>query len=434
MERVRILSLKKISKRQSAIIRDGQAEAARVWMACRDLHLKARTENQPWPGKDAYHEITRGGRFALHSQTVQQVFRLFDAAVQSTRQNRKAGNKKIRYPYKDKRFFPLLWPAQAMALEERRIVLPMGRGRPSLVLPRPAWLAEKCACKVLWNGVHNEMHVTVEEDTCSDGMEKPAGTQATVDLGQIHQAAVVASDGDALVVSGRGIRSLKRQHAKQLGRIQSKRSRCKKGSRRWRKLGRARARRTLLARRRIRDLRHKGTRQVVDFCTDCGVGVLFVGDPDGVRRNRCGRHHNQRMSQWEYGRDIEYLMQKCGKDRIECFTGDERGTSSRCPECGHRRKPKGRTWRCPECGFLGHRDVVGSVNMHALAFGHVVSFPKRITYLRPGLARARRAAGMESRRLGSGSSLDTGRSCLVESRNQAPQRTDPMRVPSGNSP
>ncbi|WP_166791619.1 zinc ribbon domain-containing protein, partial [Candidatus Methylacidiphilum fumarolicum] len=66
-------------------------------------------------------------------------------------------------------------------------------------------------------------------------------------------------------------------------------------------------------------------------------------------------------------------------------TGDERGTSSRCPECGHRHKPNGRNWRCPKCGFQGHRDVVGGVNRHPLAFGQVVPFPTRITYLRPGL-------------------------------------------------
>ncbi|WP_187288691.1 zinc ribbon domain-containing protein [Acidithiobacillus caldus] len=33
------------------------------------------------------------------------------------------------------------------------------------------------------------------------------------------------------------------------------------------------------------------------------------------------------------------------------------------------RVAKGRNWRCPECGFQGHRDVVGGVNMHPLAFG-----------------------------------------------------------------
>ncbi|WMT47884.1 MAG: transposase [Acidithiobacillus caldus] len=427
MERVRIVSLKGLSRRQEAIVREGQMEAARVWSECRDMHLKARQEHTPWPGRNEYHKATRGGRFALHSQSVQQVFRAFDAAVESARENRRAGHKEIRYPYKDKRFFALMWPAQAMALEEKRIVLPMGRGRPSLVFPRPEWLTKKAACKVVWNGVHNELHISLEEAGAEPAGIGATEKRATADLGQIHQAAVVTNEGEALVVSGRGIRSLKRLHSKQLGEIQKKRSRCTRGSRRWRKLGKTRAKLTLRHERRVRDLRQKGTRQVVDFCKERGVEALFVGDPDGVRRKNRGRHHNQRMSQWEYGKDISYLEQKSEKDRIVCFTGDERGTSSRCPVCGHRHKPKGRNWRCKACGFVGHRDIVGAVNMHPIAYGQVVPFPNGITYLRPGSLR-------RSSSPGTGLPQVNGGSCLAESRNQAPQRAIPLRVPSGNRP
>ncbi|MFN3919569.1 MAG: transposase [Methylohalobius sp.] len=81
---------------------------------------------------------------------------------------------------------------------------------------------------------------------------------ATVDLEQIHQAAVVTNDGEALVVSGRGLRSLKRQHSKRLSEIQKKRSRCTKGSRRWHKLWRVLAKLTLHCKRRVRDLCHRG--------------------------------------------------------------------------------------------------------------------------------------------------------------------------------
>ncbi|WP_308461305.1 transposase [Candidatus Methylacidiphilum fumarolicum] len=253
------------------------------------------------------------------------------------------------------------------------------------MLPRPAWLSRKSACKVVWNGLHNELHVTLVESTTDPNSQGITERCATVDFGQIHHAAVVTNNGNALVVSGRGMRTIKRLHSKHLGEIQKKRSRCKKGSRRWRKLGRARAERTLRHKRRICDLRHKGIRKVVDFCLYHGIQSIFAGNPDGARRGACGRRHNQRMSQWEYGKDLDYLMQKSEQARIACFTGDERGTSSRCPECGHRHKPNGRNWRCPKCGFQGHRDVVGGVNRHPLAFGQVVPFPTRITYLRPGL-------------------------------------------------
>ncbi|TXF10500.1 hypothetical protein [Pelomicrobium methylotrophicum] len=88
---VRIVSLKGIARRQRAIIREGKMEAARVWCECRDRHLKARQESTPWPGRNEYHQATKGGRFALHSQTIQQIFRAFDAAVDSARRNRRNG-------------------------------------------------------------------------------------------------------------------------------------------------------------------------------------------------------------------------------------------------------------------------------------------------------------------------------------------------------
>ena len=414
MERARIVSLKRLSGRSQAIIRDGQMEAARVWTVCRDAHSAARQEHGKWPNRDALQKATKG-RFALHSQSVQMVTHAFLANVDTARQLRSQGRTEIRYPYKDKAFYPLMWPAQAMHLEDRRIVLPMGRGRPSLILPKPEWLTEKRACTIVWNGLHNELHVGVAEDTERMPLLEATARHATVDLGQIHQAAVATNEGDGLIVSGRGIRSFKRLHSKQLGEIASKRSRCQKGSRRWRKLGKTRAKLTLRSERKVRDLRHKGTRRVVDFCKNHGIESIFVGNPDGVRRKKCGRHHNQRMSQWEYGKDIDYLQQKSEQDRIVCFTGDERGTSSRCPVCGHRHKPQGRNWRCKSCGFEGHRDIVGAVNMHPIAYGQVVPFPKRITYLRPGSLRRSSSPGTGHR------PDPSGRRCLAETRNQAPQ-------------
>ena len=99
------------------------------------------------------------------------------------------------------------------------------------------------------------------------------------------------------------------------------------------------------------------------------------------------RHHNQRMSLWEYGKDIHYLIHKAKQAHIMSFTGSERGTSSQCPVCEHKQKPKGRNWVCKACGFTGHRDLVGSVNMHPIAYDQKVVFPRSVTYLRPGLVR-----------------------------------------------
>ena len=104
MERVRIVSLKGLSGRSQAIIREGQMEAARVWTLCRDMHLAARQEHGKWPNRDALQKATKG-RFALHSQSVQMVAHAFLANVDTAQQLRSQGRTEIRYPYKDKTFY-----------------------------------------------------------------------------------------------------------------------------------------------------------------------------------------------------------------------------------------------------------------------------------------------------------------------------------------
>src|SRR6266568_5175533 len=394
-----------------AYLKAAQVEAAKVWSLCCEVHKQARMTHSKWPGRTELQKATKG-QFALHSQSVQMVVHAFLANIETTRQLRQTHpHMNMKYPWRTKRFYPLKWPAQAVSRENGRVVLPMGKGRKSLVLPLS--LPDNAgACTLVWNRGF-ELHVCVE---IPQAEQAPGTVQATVDLGEIHLAAVTTSTGKALIVTGRGIRSLKRQRSKQLGQLAKKQSRCTKHSRRWKKLQRAKNKVCRRAERRVRDLRHKATRQVIDFCVKRQVGTLFIGNPHGVRSRDSGRHHNGRMALWEYGKNINYLTHKSKQARILSFTGCERGTSSRCPRCGHKPKPKGRTWACRRCGFRGHRDLVGSVNMHPLAFGTHPKFPRSFTYLRPGPARER------SSRAG------TPQCCLCES---AAQPHVPDVVPLG---
>ncbi len=388
MNTVRIYRLTHLTPTRFRRLKEAQMEAAQVWNTCCELHRAARKAHMRWPDERELRQATKR-QFALHSQSVQMIVHAFLANVETTRQLRqKYQQMKMKYPWRTKRFYPVLWPAQAVCRERGRVVLPMGRGRPSLILPLDL-PEESGACTLVW---HNgfELHVCIKVPQAE---EAPGENRATVDLGEIHLAAVTTNTGHALVVSGRGIRSLKRQRNIRHGKLTRKQARCKKYSRRWRKLQRARNRMRGRLERRIRDLRHKATRKVIDFCKAQEVGTLFIGNPHGVRQQNTGRHHNQRMAQWEYGKDIDYLTHKAKQAHIKSFTGSERGTSSQCPVCGHRHKPRGRQWNCKRCGFCGHRDLVGSVNMHPLAYGEKVTFPRIVTYLRPGSIRRCSRAG-----------------------------------------
>jgi putative transposase len=385
MKATRVYRLDHLSPTLLRRLTAAQMEAAQVWNLCAEAHRQARMNQTRWPNQHDLQRLTRG-RFAMHSQSVQAVFRALLTTIEATRKLRKEHPEmRTKYPWREKRFYPVCWPAQAVSIERGRVVLPMGKGRLSLILPIA--LPENAgACMLVWNDGF-ELHVCMEVPQ-AEGL--PGQCHATVDLGEIHLAAVTTSSGKALIVTGRGIRSLKRQRSRQLGQLAKKQSRCQQHSLRWKKLQRAKSKICRRAERRIRDLRHKATRAVIDFCIKQKVGTLFVGNPDGVRTRDCGRRHNGRMTQWEYGRDIDYLTHKSKQARISCSTGSERGTSSRCPRCKHTHKPKGRNWVCRRCGGRFHRDLVGSVNMHQDAFGIHLKFPRSFTYLRPGSLRTRK--------------------------------------------
>lgn len=288
-----------------------------------------------------------------------------------------------------------MWPKQAVSIQKGRIVLPMGRGRTSLIIPTNTEDLMPGACTLVWKNGY-ELHSVAEEESAS---KIESDVRATIDLGQIHLAAVMTNSGQSLVVSGREIRAQKRQINKAITRTSKKLQLCKPKSRKWKRLQRAKRKVIDRSKRRIRDLRHKATTKVVDFCKENNVSTVFVGNPDGVRKKNTGRKHNQRLAGWEYGKDMEYLKYKTKQVGIESFNGSERGTSSHCPNCPRKQKVKGRRWKCKRCGFETHRDIVGAMNMFALAFEEKVAAPKDITYLRIPFGR-------------SSSSPGTGRSCL----------------------
>ena len=162
---------------------------------------------------------------------------------------------RMKYPWRTKRFYPVKWPAQAVHREKGRVILPMGKGHPSLVLPIA--LPENAgACTLVWNRGF-ELHVCLEVPQAEASSRHGSSNRRS---GRNPSGRRYHRTGKALIVTGRGIRSLKRQRNRQLGQIARKQSRCKKHSRRWKKLQRAKNKVCRRTERRVRDLRHKATR------------------------------------------------------------------------------------------------------------------------------------------------------------------------------
>jgi len=403
---VRIYPLRGLTPQQQALLRAGQREAGTVYTECMQAHRIARQTRAPWPSYIDFHRLTKGRHPDLCAQSVQATCRAFAATIAGATANRKAGNTGVRYPWRERRYQPIRWPAQALQHKRDGTRFPLGGvGKNRRYVDLPIYLPRKAgACQAVWNHGQYELHVCVTQDVAT---EAPGPARGCVDLGEIHQAALVTSTGKGLVVSGRGIRALKQGRNRAMGQLAKKQSRCTKGSRRWRKLQRAQERINGKTERRVRDLRHKGIRLVIEAAKREGVGELYIGNPDGVRRRKTGRHHNQRMAQWEYGQDQRYLSEKGQRAGINVRTGPERGTSSTCPDpgCRHKQKVRGRIWLCRKCGGTWHRDLVGATNMFAPAFGKTATVPvpdrRNTTYRRPGpvglSARARLGNARRSR-------------------------------------
>ena len=378
-------------------LRAAQMESAKVWNECMNAHKECRIKQTSWLNQTALQKLTKS-KYELHSQSVQMVCQAFLANVDSTRANRRSGMKKMKYPWRSKRFYPVAWTAQSVKYDGKILTLPMGRGRKSLSFKLKLNFVPG-AVSLVWNRgfeFHIKQEVELEE-------LKQTSIKAAIDLGEIHHSAVTTSTGNGLIVSGRGIRSLKRQRNVALAKLSRKQSRCTKYSKKWKKLQTAKNRFCLRNERQIRAGRHLATRQVVEFCKTHDVDTVFIGNPDGVRSKNCGRRHNQRMAQWEYGKDLDYFTYKFKMAGISVLIGSERGTSSTCPECGRRHKPKGRTWNCPNlsCSYKNkHRDITGSLMMQVLAYGEKPEYPEQIKYLRPV-------------NTGSSRRLDTAQSSLI---------------------
>ena len=138
----------------------GRLKAAQVWNRCCELHKQARSTHTTWPGESELRQATKKS-FALHSQSVQMIVRAFVATIDATRQLRATHPKmRMKYPWKTKGFYPVHWPAQAVSKEHGRVVLPMGRGRASIVL-RLDLPEHSGACTLVWNRGF-ELHVCIK--------------------------------------------------------------------------------------------------------------------------------------------------------------------------------------------------------------------------------------------------------------------------------
>ena len=387
---VRIIPLRGLNKTQVALCSLLRREAGRCWTDMLHAHIESRSGK--WLKSFDLEKLTKG-QYDLHSQTVQALAQKLDDNCKTARQLRKI-DPEARYPYKDKRFQTVIWKDQAIRIVGGQIVLPNGRKTPSLMLPLPSEYQDSDIRKaeLTWRSDHYELCITVDTGILIPPL-LGSGKAVGVDLGEINIAAAVTEEGKGVVISGRYLRSINRLRNKRLAAYQSLIDRCKDGSKRQRKLVRSKNKASAKYDRQQRDILHKASRQLVNFCQEQGVSQIAVGNVKDIQTGvDLGRKCNQKISQWPHGQFVKYVGYKARQIGMNTIQIPEDYSTKTCSECGQILKyaPRGRTFFCPGCGARLSRDGNGGANICSrFLYGEYAKVQiNHLMYLRP-LVRSR---------------------------------------------
>jgi len=362
---VQIVALRHLDPTTQALCDTLRREAGRCWTDLVQAHVAAR-QHGVWLAEADLNALTKGGRYALHSQSIQFLAQQLLANVATARQNRAAGATDAKYPFREKPYQTVAWKGQWIRVVDGQLVLPNGRNQRDLILPLPQRFQHATIRQIalLWRADHFELAITIggppDPPTRSDGIT------AGVDLGEINMAAIVTERGDALVLNGRYLRSVKRLRNKRHSTLSARLARCHKGSRRYTWLKRRKAQASAQFYRQQRHILHTASRRLADFARQQGVTRLAIGDVRHIANGTDkGRQTNQKLSQWARGQFERYVHYKIRRFGGSTGHTPEDFSTRTCSACGyvHSSAPRGRRFRCSGCGATVNRDANGGANI-----------------------------------------------------------------------
>jgi putative transposase len=398
---VRVIPLRGRSKQPEDWCHFVRAEAGRCWTDMLPAHLESR--GGKWLSSVELGKMFKG-QYRLHSQSIQALAQKLEANLGTARELRRT-EPEARYPYHPRQYQTATWKESAIHWTEAgKLLLSNGKNTPALIRPVPGeyWEADICRVELTWRANHYELCLTIDTGMLNPPLRE-SGLVAGADLGEIKIAAVCTQAGAARVVSGRALRSAKQLRNKRHAAYTALISRCKPGSKRQRRLAKSKGRASAKLVRQQRDILHKASRQVVEFCWENDVMEIAVGDVRDIQNKvDLGAKSNQKISQWTHGQFAKYLGYKAREYGMQVGQIPENYSTRTCSFCGGVAKhaSRGRVYTCPGCGAVINRDVNGASNICSRAlYGEYSEVQARtIKYLRPtGRSRA----------------FDTGQCCLL---------------------
>lgn len=325
----------------------------------------------------------------LHATGNQHVFVKYYTARDAIFRSRKATHNKALLPYKKKIYYNTAWSLDCARVDYKNNKIFLAKK----ALKRGTYQKPIC-CSAKNIPSHiveieliykNKLCLAIKYKEPKLNTDIISNNVAGIDLGEIHSIASIDNNGNAIIITGRKLRDIKRFRNKESGKLLSLMSKCKNGSIQFNKYHDALQHLIVDSDNKIRDCVHKISKMYLDYCINNNISKVYCGDLDSCTRNTHGRHHkktNQKLAQWNYGELIDELENKLSRYGIEIIKISEAYTSQTCPHCGTRHKPTNRNYKC-KCGYEQHRDLVGAMNILNFYEGEIhIEKYKSLKYLR----------------------------------------------------
>ena len=197
------------------------------------------------------------------------------------------------------------------------------------------------------------------------------GKYQAIDFGVSNIVSAVNLDGKFVQIKNR---RADLYWKKKLQEVQSKRDRCKKYSRRWKRYHRKFCRMKSKCANQLKDFQHKISKQIVE---NTKANTIIVGDLNvktmarkkkttkSPRQNKANKTLNHSMQNTgSMGRFVQFLTYKARKIGKRVIRIDESYTTQTCAKCGKRvnRELSERDITC-DCGHQMDRDLNSAVNI-----------------------------------------------------------------------
>jgi putative transposase len=363
----------KCSKKDRNYLSKCNKLSAEVWNKIMETEEAYRKENGgSWINRSKLQKKLKGV-VDLHSRGIQHVIGKYLDAREAALEAKKAGRTDVSFPYRTKNYFVTGWTYQDIRIFNNKISL----SKPLLKLTDGKTKRQKpimCYVKNIPNNIvqveliyKSKLYLSIKYKEDIDCLQIKSDNACSIDLGEIHSITSIDTCGNALIITGRKMRTIKQLRNKHQADLYRRLQKTTKGSKQYWKYRRAMQKLSIKYERQMRDAIHKTSKLFLDYCLEHSISKVYYGDLDSATRstkqnNKANNSIRQKLSQWNYGQLTLQIENKLIRYGIKLMKIKEFHTSQKCPSCKELNKPIKRNYTC-KCGYSQHRDIVGAMNI-----------------------------------------------------------------------